>query len=96
MKNDAIQYDTATALLYDMTEVIREAFALDEIAALVMAEIFLSGCRSKWGAQEIYFPAPDKRERDAAIKREFNGRNLREVCQKHRVSRSRLYEIVST
>lgn len=91
----AIQFDNATALLYDMTDILREQFGLDEPLALALAEKVIAGCRRKWGAQEIYIPAPDKADRDAAIRREFNGRNLAEVCQRHGVSRSRVYEIVS-
>jgi Mor family transcriptional regulator len=36
----------------------------------------------------------DRAERDAAIRRDFNGRNRDELCREHGISKSRLYQIV--
>lgn len=86
--------DSAVALHYDIAAVICEAFRMDEALASALADAITQGLRSKLGGQDIYIPAPDKRTRDDAIRREFNGRNLSDICRKHRISRSRMYEIV--
>lgn len=86
--------DAAVALHYDIASVICEEFGMEEALASCLAEAITRGLRARIGGQEVYVPAPGKRERDEAIRREFNGRNLTEVCAKHGISRSRLYEIV--
>lgn len=50
--------------------------------------------RLRLGTQAIYIPAPDRTERDAAIFREFDGKNAAAVMRRHGVSRSRLYQVV--
>ena len=50
--------------------------------------------RLRLGAQQVYVPAPDKAERDAAIYREFDGTNGAAVMKRHGISRSRLYQII--
>lgn len=86
--------DAALALHYDIVAVICDAFGMEEALANCLAEPITRGLRARVGGQEVYIPAPDKRARDEAIRREFNGRNLDEVCNRHGVSKSRLYEIV--
>lgn len=86
--------DAAVALHYDIVSVICEEFGMEEGLASCLADAITRGLRARVGGQEIYVPAPDKRARDDAIRREFNGRNLDEVCRRHGVGKSRLYEIV--
>ena len=67
----------------------------DEFAASIAAAL-VRGWRKRAGKQTIYIPGPtDYESRDDAIRREFNGTNREEICRKHSISRSRLYQIVS-
>lgn len=86
--------DAAVALHYDIASAICDEFGMEEGLASCLAEAITRGLRARVGGQDIYIPAPDKRERDAAIRREFNGRNLEFVCRRYGISKSRLYEIV--
>lgn len=85
--------DSQIELLYEMTEIVREEIGLNECFATQIAEAIVRGMRRKYGAQEIYVPAPDKRERDAAIRRDFNGTNLEEVMRAHGVGRATVYRV---
>ena len=96
MKNKPHDEDSAVQLLFAVTTALREGFSLEEQAAAIMAEPIVEALRRRYGCEELYIPAPDKRARNEAIKREFNGRNREEVCRKHGVSRSQLYDIVKT
>lgn len=86
--------DSTVLLQYEMTTIVREEVGFTEHFASQIAEAIVRGMRRRLGPGEIYIAAPSKVERDAAIRAEYNGRNLDEVCRKHGVSRSRLYEIV--
>lgn len=54
------------------------------------------GLRQRWGSQEIYIPASDTATRDRAIRRQFTGKNLIQVCQQHGVSPTTVYRICGT
>lgn len=88
--------DSVVQLMFAIVTALREGFALEEQIASAMAEPIVAALRRNYSCEEIYIPAPDKRERNEAIRREFNGRNRDEVCRRHNVSRSQLYEIVKT
>lgn len=54
-------------------------------------------CSSSFGGQQFYFPrglALLSRERSALILKEFRGNNFRELAIKHRVTDSRIRQIV--
>jgi Mor family transcriptional regulator len=86
--------DAAVALHYEIASVIGDTFSMEEALASFLADAITRGLRARLGGQDIYVPAPDKRERDEAIRREFNGRNLADVMRRHGISKSRLYQIV--
>lgn len=46
------------------------------------------------GQRGLYIPAPGKEERNAAVRREFDGTNGAEVMRRHGIKRSTLYAIV--
>lgn len=86
--------DAAVALRHDVVLIVREEIGLNESFAIMVADAIVRGLQKLCGGGELYIPAPNKSERDAAIRREFNGKNLREVCNRYGVSKTRLYEIV--
>ena len=86
--------DSTVLLQYEMTSIVREEIGFTEHFASQIAEAIVRGMRRRLGPGEIYIAAPSKLERDAAIKAEYNGRNLDEVCRKYGLRASRIYEIV--
>ena len=61
-------------------------------------------CVIEWGADaghagvEFYWPAKVRSmpvaERNRAIKEEFNGSNLRAICERYQVSRATVYNVI--
>ena len=86
--------DAAVSLLYEMTTIVREEIGFNELFAAQIAEALVRGLRRRLGADYLYIPAPDKTERDAAIRARFNGTNREEVCRAFGISKSQLYRIV--
>lgn len=95
MTDTAKNEDAAVALLYEMTTIVREEIGMNELFAAQIAEAITRGLRRRLGGEYHYIPAPDKTERDAAIRAQFNGRNLEEVARCHGVSRRQAYRIVT-
>lgn len=92
----AKQDDYGIELLYELTAAIQEGLGYEERVAAELAQPITEALRRRNPAERLYIPAPDKRERDESVRREFNGRNAREICHRHGISRSRLYEIVGS
>ena len=86
--------DAAVQLEQDFVRIVREAIGMHEDMAQLFSRALVRGLRKQLGGQEIYVPAPSKDERDAAIRREFNGQNLEEMMAKYLLSKPRIYEIV--
>lgn len=86
--------DAAIQLEHEFVEIIRQHIGLHEAMATAHAQALVRGLRERLGGQEVWIPAPDKSERNAAICREFNGRNIKQLMTQHRISRSQLYHIV--
>lgn len=86
--------DAAIQLEHDFVEIIRSRIGLNEALATIHAQEIVRGLRERRGGESLWIPASDKTERDAAIRREFNGQNREEVMRRHGISRSRLYQIV--
>ncbi|MDK2124159.1 Mor transcription activator family protein [Parachitinimonas caeni] len=78
-----------------MTDVLRHSLPssvpVNQLAAVVVEQM----CR-QMGGEAWYIPAPDRAPRDAAIRRDFNGRNRDALCRQYGLSRSRFYEIIQT
>ncbi len=78
---------------------IGTSLRLDEEDAQEIAEqVILCGSEMGLSGDEYYWPCRYSRcsreERDEAVRRDFNGRNLREVCAKHGLSHTTVYKIV--
>lgn len=85
--------DAAVQLQHDMVAIVREEIGMHESIATVFASALVRGLRRTMGGEEIYIPVPDRSERDAAIRREFDGTNLGKIMIKFNVSRSRVYQL---
>lgn len=85
--------DAAIQLERDFVDIVREEIGMSEGFANLFAQALVRGLRRRLGGQDIYIPAPDRSARDAAIRREFNGRNLDELMRRYGVSRRRIYQI---
>lgn len=90
----ALSEDAAIQLEHDFVEIIRQRIGLNETLATIHAQEIVRGLRERHGGQDLWIPAPDKAERDEAIRREFNGQNRNELMRRYGIGRSRLYEIV--
>jgi len=91
---DDIDNDTAASLRRRLVGAISRRLGLNERIAMPIAEEVVEAMREISPGRELYIPAADKAERNAAIRREFNGRNLKEVCRKYDISKPSLYRIV--
>lgn len=87
--------DAAVQLERDFLAIVREDIGMNERLAGLFARVLVDGLRARLGGQDIYIPAPDRSERDAAIRREFCGSNIEELMKRHNLSRTRIYEICS-
>lgn len=89
--------DSAVSLVYEITAAIQEEVGMAEGFASQIAEAITRGIRRRLGGNHIYVPKfngmQEKRERDALIKREFNGANLGELMKRHGLSKTQIYEI---
>ena len=86
--------DAAIQLERDIAEVLRRELARNEQMLGLMARSIVQGMRESLGGQELRIPAPDKSARNAAIRAEFNGRNVRELARKYGISVRMVYMIV--
>lgn len=93
------QIDHQVALANEITTILREKVGYHEQFAAPIAEAIVSGLAERRGGDRLYVPTGnrsprDLAERDTAIRREFNGRNRKHLCEKWGLSKTRLYEIV--
>lgn len=92
----AREESSALFLQREMQDILTSETGLKSEFAAMIAAALVTGWRKRAGTQRIYIPGELKNEaRDEQIKREFNGINREEVCRKHNISRSRLYQITS-
>lgn len=90
--------DAAVALQYEFTAIVREEIGMNEGFAAQIAAAIVRGMRRRFRGETLYISeldAAEREERDNAIRAEFNGQNREEVCLKHGISKSRLYQIVA-
>lgn len=85
--------DAAVQLEHDFVRIVREEIGMHEAMASLVAQALVRGLRRTLGGQELYIPAPDKAARNDAIRREFDGTNMREVMSRHGISRTQVYAI---
>lgn len=78
----------------DLAEICEDEFrAQIPHSAADFARRMLNRLRERWGSRELWIPASDRAKRDRAIRHQFNGRNLLDVCRVHEVSPSTVYRI---
>ena len=73
------------------TERTADTYAAALAKQMGFAQAIVRGMRERMGGGETYIPAPDRSARRAAIRSEFNGTNLEEVCRKYGVSARTVY-----
>lgn len=77
-----------------LADAISSCFGPDPSSWPVTLERLSDAIRAEAGGEYIYVPVLDKAKRNEAIKREFNGRNLKEVCARHGISLSHGYRVI--
>jgi Mor family transcriptional regulator len=91
-KND----DSYVELQYQFTDIARAELGFDEQVAGTIAEALIRGLSKRMRGQSIYIPsAPYISERNAAIRKENNGRNRDELCSKYDISLKTFYKIIN-
>ena len=89
-----LEKDAAVNFHNDLVRIIRESLGLPEKVAVPMADELAAGLQRHMGG--FYIPAREIREvRDAAVLRDFNGRNHVEVMRQHNISQRTLYRIIN-
>lgn len=89
--------DQQVALTNEITAILRERIGHHEQFAVLIAKEVVAGLVERRAGDFLYVPTGNRSriaERNQSIRREFNGRNAKQVCDKHRISRSRLYQII--
>lgn len=86
---DSRRDDFLSALRSDVVQEIVQAYGAPESAAMQLASKIIGAMQHRFQGETVYFPAPRK-DIDAVL-RDFDGRNYKEVCRKHHISRSTLY-----
>lgn len=93
-KNRAHRAGLVADLERDLAEICEDEFrAQIPHSAPDFARRMLTRLRERWGSRELWIPASDSGKRDRAIRTQFNGRNLLDVCRTHGVSPSTVYRI---
>lgn len=88
-------HDPAEWLKGGIARCLRERFGWEAERADQAAEAAVDHLQSEYGGDRIYIPARSKAARNAAIRREFNGRNLPDICVRYGLSPARVYQIVN-
>lgn len=87
--------DAALQWERDIANVLRGALAQNEALLGLLARAIVDGLRDNLGGQEVRIPAADKTARNAAMRAEYNGRNVRELARKYDITTRTVYKIVS-
>ncbi len=92
-------------LVYQSADLLQKMAGLPPGAAQDIAVALATRMAESWGGQLIYFPKGTwngraalcfkLEERDWKIYREYNGTNREEVCARHSISTSRLYQVIA-
>lgn len=93
--------DQAIQLHREFADIVKEQIGMNDQFANAVAAAIVRGMRERYSGQtfgrkgSIYIPAPNKTQRNDAIRTEFCGNNVKEICKKYGIGRSRLYQIVN-
>ncbi|MDP3322651.1 MAG: Mor transcription activator family protein [Hydrogenophaga sp.] len=89
--------DDEITLKFEITAILQQEIGLHEQYALTLAEPIVAGLVKRFGGQRFYIAKKHTKSqiaiRDAQIKKEFNGANLKHVMQKFCLSKSAIYKI---
>lgn len=85
--------DTQSRMKNGITRVVRQHTGFSERIAVEIAAEILQRLVDDWRGERVYV-CHSREERNAAVKRDFNGRNKDEVCKKHGISERTLYRIL--
>ncbi|WP_341674964.1 Mor transcription activator family protein [Niveibacterium sp. SC-1] len=91
------QIDRSIRLLSILTSALRDEMGMPEQDAARLGEQLVRHMSTRVGGAEVYCPKRlevDRAQRDAAILRDFTGRNLAEVCRRYGVSKTTVYRVV--
>ena len=80
-------------LVYEVADIMRIDGGEKEPRASVLAQIVVNGLRHRVGGASIYVLAPSRSKRNAAIRKKFNGANLKEVCREFGVGKTTVYRL---
>lgn len=98
-KTPAQEQDNFALLHAEMVEIIRTSTDLHAqfgtAAVSKYATAIVRGQCRRYGTQRVYYPRlyVDDAGRNAAIRNEFHGTNMGELCKKYNLSPSRIYTI---
>lgn len=87
--------DSAVELRHLITQALSQEFSLLESAAFPMADRITERLFQLAGGTQVYIPKNNTEKRNAAIRAEFNGRNVDDICRRYGLSRSQLYRIAA-
>ena len=91
--NKTLEQDAAINFRNTLIRIIRASLGLPETIAMPMADELAKGLSNEIGG--LYITKREIRStRNDAIRRDFNGRNHREVSRKHGVSVATVYRIL--
>lgn len=87
-------------VLADLATLIHQRLAdlLPPVVAADLARELAEDVRLKWGGGLIYIPQGarfERQQRDAAIWREFNGRNHADLARRHGLTLSCVYDVLA-
>jgi len=90
--------DRLVSLLYILTSALRDEAGMSEQDACRIAESTLGVMSQRFGGEYLYCPKrqiADLARRDAAIRRDWTGRNAAELMRLYNIRRANLYRILS-
>ncbi len=92
-KVGATEYDAAVDFRNTLIRIIRKTLGLPELVAVPMADVLARGFSAELGG--LYVTKREIRaSRNAAVLRDFNGRNHVEVMHRYGISRRTLYRVI--
>lgn len=92
-KSPAVEADAALMLETMVAECLQLCLGLTGPATLDLANKMVKVLRVQYGGGDVYIPAPDKTERNAAIRAALRTGNAAEVAAEHDLDVSTVYRI---
>lgn len=81
--------DIVRSLIVAMQNVLGEGSFSDSCAEQVEMQI-----RNEYGGQAVYIAKLDRDARRESVLRDFNGKNRKELCAKHGLSKAQFYRML--